>query len=242
VELVAGVADEEPVRAKTNPGEALTELAGTTAILTSKDYETLALNTPGLRVARVKVLANFNPKLCTITLPGEVTIIVEAQPAPRTAFPDAVPTPPSEGFLNTIRNSLESRRIVTTNLHVIGPQYIEVSVSCRVYLKKRIAESSERANIERAIHEFLDPVFGGPGANGWQFGRSIFPSEISQQLTRVNGVDFVTSVAVNGQMTGTPLTLPYNGLPTSGTHHLTIVAFENREQHSSSRVGEKSCG
>jgi hypothetical protein len=212
-----------------------------TAILTAKDYETLAQDTPGLRIARVKVLPNFNPKLCTITLPGEVTIIVEAQPAPRAAFPDALPTPPSEGFLNTIRNSLDSRRVVTTNLHVIGPNYVEVGVSCRVYLKKRVAESTARVTIERAIREFLDPVFGGPTGDGWPFGRSIFPSEISQQLTRVSGVDFVTNVGVNGQLAGVPFGLPYNGLPTSGAHHLMIVAFENRDQESTSRM-ESNCG
>ena len=202
------------------------------AVLTGTDYETLALNTPGLRVTRAKVIPNFSPKFPCLKLPGEVTLIVEPQPPPRAAFPSAPPTLASEGFLATIQNEVERRRIVTTNIHVIGPRYIEVNVSGRVFLKKRVSEAEALESIKRALAEFLDPVFGGPErGKGWPFGRSIFPSEISQQLTKVAGVDYVTQIAINNLAPGEALKMPYDGLPTPGRHTMTTVAFENRGQN-----------
>ena len=213
------------------------------AVLTKTDYETLALTTPGLRVARAKLVANFNPKFRSLKLPGEVTLIVEAQPPPRAAFPNATPMTPSKGFLATIKNFIESRRVVTTNVNVIGPEYVEVRVSGQVFLKKRVSESETRESIDRALAQFFDPVFGGPVAGqGWPFGRSIFPSEISQQLVKVEGVDYVTKIAINGLEPGKSLRMPYNGLPTPGKHSITTVTFEARRQNPDSAQQRKNCG
>lgn len=213
------------------------------AVLTKTDYENLVLNTPGLRVARAKLVANFNPKFRSLKLPGEVTLIVEAQPPPRAAFPNATPTAPSNGFLVTIKNYVESRRVVTTNVNVIGPEYVEVRVSGQVFLKKRVSESETRESINRALAQFFDPVSGGPVAGqGWPFGRSIVPSEISQQLVKVDGVDYVTKIAINGLEPGQPLRMPYNGLPTPGTHSITTVPFEARRQNVGSAQSRENCG
>jgi len=211
------------------------------AVLTGSDFEALALNTPGLRVARAKVIPNFNPKFPCLQLPGEVTLIVEPQPPPRAAFPDATPVGPSDGFLRTIQNLIENRRIVTTNIHVIGPTYVEVNVSGRVFLKKRASESDVSQSLNRALSQFLDPVFGGPDGKGWPFGRSIFPSEISQQLVKVDGVDYVTKIAVNGLEPGKALAMPYNGLPTTGKHSIVTVTFEARGSDANSAQQDNGC-
>ena len=187
-----------------------------------------------MRVARVKVVANTNPELLCLSLPGEVTIIILPYPAPRSAFPNAAAPEPSDGFLTTIRNHLETRRLVTTNIHVIGPLYKEVKVTCNVFLKKRVSQNEASKNINQALADFFDPVLGGPQKGmGWPFGRSAFPSEVSQQIARLPGVDYVTNVAINDLEPGARLKLPYNGLPLSGKHAVTIVAFEDR-----GRLGE----
>jgi hypothetical protein len=202
-----------------------------TAVLTAKDYETLVKSTPGLRVARVKVLPNFNPNLPCLKLPGVVTILVEPHPAPRKAFPNAVSSEASAGFLSTVRNYLENRRMVTTDVHVIGPAYVAVNVSCRVFLKKRVAEGESLRKIKEALSNFFDPVFGGPEkGQGWPFGRSVFPSEVSQQISRLPGVDYVTTVKVNDLNAGVALKLRYNELPKPGEHAITMVPFEDRER------------
>lgn len=213
------------------------------AVLTGKDYELLALNTAGLRVARAKVIPNLNPAFPCLKLPGEVTLLIEPQPPPKKAFPNAAPTLPSDGFLATIQNTVESRRVLTTNIHVIGPRYVAVSVSGRVFLKKRVLETEARESIRRALEEFLDPVFGGPErGQGWPFGRSIFPSEISQQLAKVAGVDYVTRIAINDLQPGEALKLPFDGLPISGRHTITTVTFESRGQAADADLEGNGCG
>jgi hypothetical protein len=216
-----------------------------TAILTARDYENLALNTPGLRVARVKVRPNFNPKLPKLRLPGEVTLIVLPQPPPRKAFPDAPPPEPGEGFLKTMRRHLDGRRLLTTNIHVIGPQYVPVKIGGSVFLKKRASETAAREKIKRALSEFFDPVFGGPDkGEGWPFGRAVFPSEISQQLARLPEVDYVIGVALNDLSAGESLLLPYNGLPSfvPGGDALKLVTFETRGLDASSCESGDACG
>jgi predicted phage baseplate assembly protein len=199
--------------------------------LTAKDYEQLALNTPGLRVARATVLPNFNPKLPTLKLPGEITILVLPAPPPKDAFPNASPPEPSEGFLKTIQHHVETRRLVTTNVHVRGPKYVDVLVHCNVFLKKRASETQVRADINRAFKEFFDPVAGGPEkGKGWAFGRSVFPSEVSQLLARVPGVDYVTGVSLNEKKVGEALKLLYDALPKASATppDLKFSVFESR--------------
>ena len=212
--------------------------------LTAKDYEQLALNTPGLRVARASVLPNFSPKLPTLKLPGEITILVLPSPPPKKAFPNSRPPEASEGFLKTVQNHLERRRLVTTNLHVKGPRYVEVKVRCNVFLKKRASEKQAREEINRALREFLDPVSGGPEkGKGWPFGRSVFPSEVSQLLAKIPSVDYVTGVLLNDAKVGEPVKLPYDGLPKapSTPHDVTFSTFESRGRQSSSCKGGDDC-
>jgi len=199
--------------------------------LTAKDYEDAARNTPGLRVARAKVVANLNPKLPQLKLSGEVTIVVVPQPAPPTALTNPPPPEPSTGFLSTVRNHLETLRLVTTNVHVIGPHYVPVSVNCRVFLKKGASEKDAAESIRKALDQFLDPIKGGPNRDGgWPFGRSVFPSVIHQQLAKLAGVDYVARVALNKNQPGEPFVLPYDGLPTPGAHQVDLVTFERRRQ------------
>ena len=216
------------------------------ASLTARDYETLALNTPGLRIARAKVLPNFNPTLPrSFRLPGEITVLVLPSPPPKEAFPDSPPPEPSEGFLKTVQSHLESRRLVTTSIHVRGPQYVEVSVSARVFLKKRVSETQALENIKRALKEFFDPVFGSPDkGQGWPFGRSIFTSEVNQLLARVPEVDYVTGVALNNLNVGEALKLRYDQLPKAraGNYEgIKLVRFESRGNEQATCKGGERC-
>ena len=215
------------------------------ASLTARDYETLALDTPGLRVARVKVLANFNPNLPRkFKLPGEITVLVLPSPPPKEAFPDAPPPEPSDGFLKTVQLHLESRRLITTSIHVRGPQYVDVRVRAQVFLKKRASEAQARENIARVLSEFFDPVSGGPDkGQGWSFGRSVFTSEVNQLLAKVSEVDYVTGVTLNSLGAGESLPLRYDELPrfVSRNDDITLIRFESRGNEPKSCKGGDRC-
>lgn len=88
--------------------------------------------------------------------------------------------------------------MVTTDLHVIAPEYVSVAVACKVFLKKGGDEAATSERIRAALRAFLNPLPpGGPQKNGWPFGRAVFPSEIYQLLDKVDGVDYVVEVKLS---------------------------------------------
>ncbi len=90
------------------------------------DFEALALETPGVPVARARALAGYFPTLPCVTAAGCVTVVVVPRcPSPR-------PEPTAE-FLEAVRRWLEPRVALTTELHVIGPCFQSVAVHARLH-------------------------------------------------------------------------------------------------------------
>lgn len=159
--------------------------------VTSQDYEELALSTPGLRVARAKALVNFSPDYPCTAVPGVVTVVA----VPYVRGEQTRPVP-SEGFLQTVLRHLDKHRLVTTDIRVIGPEYVEISVSCKVRIKKRSSLSEVKNRIDGKLRDFLRPLKSRPDQKDWPFGRSVFPSEIYEQIDGVEGVDYVTGLSL----------------------------------------------
>lgn len=189
--------------------------------ITSEDYEYLALSTPGLRVAKAKAIPNYNPDYpCISNFPGTVTVV--AVPCVR----EGPVTPvPGEGFLQTIKNHLDRHRLVTTDIHVIGPEYVKVSVMCQIHIKEKSSPSEVKKRIENAIESFLDPLRGGVDKKGWLFGRPVYLSEIYQIIDKAEGVDYVTGVRIEAEgypQKGDAVKIPPIALVFSGKHKVEI--------------------
>jgi hypothetical protein len=200
-------------------------------VITAEDYESDTLRTPGLRVARAKAMPNHNPALPKISYPGDVTVVVVPAAAPGAIRPGLEPPSPSQGFRDTVSNFLNARRIVATNVHVVGPKWVPVGVSAQVFLRKDAPTEQTRKKLERTLNEFLNPYTGGPQhGKGWPFGRAVFPSEIYQLLAGDPEVEYAGDVALNRNDADQPLRLPATGLPYPGTHNLEIIPFELRAQ------------
>lgn len=199
--------------------------------LTAADYESMALQVPGLRVARAKALPNHHPAWPCVPHPGEVTIVVVPTPAPGSVRPGVAPPSPSPGFRETVRNFLNARRTVTTRVHVTGPRWVEVIVRGRVFLRRGAALDEARRRVEERLNQFLDALEGGPSpGGGWPFGRAVFPSGIHECLAALPQVEFTTEIGLNGNEPEQSLVLPPQGLPFPGTHALVLVPYENRTQ------------
>jgi uncharacterized phage protein gp47/JayE len=155
--------------------------------VTAADFETLARQTPGLRVARAKALPGCNPQCPEVDNAGDVTVVV--LPATRPGNPPAVE--PSPGFLATVTRQLQSARLVANRVHVIGPSFVDLDITVTVTLKKTAAPANVRRDVDQSLRGFLAP-------NQWPFGRSIFPSEIHQRLMSVAGVAYISEVKING--------------------------------------------
>jgi hypothetical protein len=189
--------------------------------INSDDYELVALSTPGLMVARAYAIPNYNPNFPCIPYPGAVTVVVVPYAREGTVTPI-----PGEGFLQTVLRHLDTHRLITTDLYVIGPEYVRVSVRCRVHIMKKSSPTEVGKRIQKAIEDFLDPLKGGPDGKGWPFGRSVFPSEIYQMVDGVEGVDYVTGVSLSAEgryREGDIIRIPPTALVFSGEHRLEFV-------------------
>lgn len=197
-----------------------------TRAVTSEDFEFLALATPGLRVARAKaipfvaqsgekkdpprVIAAPEIEMATATLrpsvpkfrteaivPPHVTVVVVPY-SPAQIFK---PTP-SKGFLKTVCLHLDRHRLITTKVEVIAPNYVGVGVNTTLRLRRGFSEIASQEQIDRALQKFFHPLVGGTEGKGWEFGRTVYRSEIYQVLEAIPSVDCIQRVDLNFQGAG----------------------------------------
>lgn len=167
---------------------AIETLAGPDRAVTLADFETLALATPGVSVARAFAIADHHPRFACVTASGCVTVVV----VPR--CPDRRPTP-SAAMLAEVARYLERRRTLTTELHVVAPCYRTVAVHARLHSTGPVADRPplvERAG--RALDEFLHPLRGGPDGRGWPVGRDVYRAEVMALLGGLPGVSHVVDL------------------------------------------------
>jgi len=146
------------------------------------------------RVARVKCL----PRLDFERNPdrekaGHVTV---------TILPKANPEPDLPGLITAVKNYLTPRLLLTTRLHVIGPQFLTVGITTTVVPLPDAEEAPLKQAVVDAVKKFLNPLSGGDDADGWPFGRNVFISEIFSLIDQLPGVDYVTAVTLTSPTPG----------------------------------------
>ncbi|HEV2915043.1 MAG TPA: putative baseplate assembly protein [Pyrinomonadaceae bacterium] len=218
-----GGAEAEPLgEAKSRARRSLKEV---TRGITTSDFETLTMKTPGIRVARVKVLTQYHPKFPAIQMPGAVTVVVVPETLPGASSSSRLPVP-SRGFKESIYNHLKSRSIVSTNLSVIGPEFIKVTVAAVIRVDPRMGAEKVRGDARAALEKFLNPLTGGPDAEGWPFGRPVYKSEIYQLIEEIEGVVCVDQISLIGESCDSAqrdrITLRKIGLVYSGEHEIAV--------------------
>jgi hypothetical protein len=183
------------------------------------DIERIALSVPGTRVARSRAWASLHPSYPCLQAPGVVTVVV----VPET--PPEMPQP-SQGLLLAVWRYLNSRRLVTTDIQVVGPEYVEVKVAARVKLRTGASAAKAPQRIRAVLEAFLNPLTGGPDSLGWPFGRAVFRSEILQIIDSVPGVDHVTAMTLEtagGAAQCGDIPLCPMALVRSGVHEIEVV-------------------
>jgi predicted phage baseplate assembly protein len=162
--------------------------------VTAEDYEQLAREAAP-QVARVR---------CVPGDPGsaEVRVLVVpdvADPATM-AFADLTPSP---AVVERIRAFLDERRCLGARVSVEPPFYQGVTVVAQLKAKPRASLDGLRDVATQALGSYLDPLRGGPGGDGWPFGRAVHTGEIYAVLQRLPGVDLVEDVRLFGADPGT---------------------------------------
>lgn len=151
------------------------ELRRLTRAVTNEDFEQLACTTPGLRVARAKALWSGDNTVTVVVVP------YSDKPNPR----------PSAGFLHTVSSFLNQRRLLTTRVVVIAPQYVKVQANVLVTINSGHNGETVASAVSAELSRYLHPLEGGPNGKGWPFGRTVYLSELYALIDKVTGVDSV---------------------------------------------------
>ncbi|MBI3273450.1 MAG: putative baseplate assembly protein [Planctomycetes bacterium] len=194
--------------------------AGDRAV-TAADFEELARGTPGVRILRARALPLRHPRHPGVEFPGAVTVV--AVPDARGSSPK-----PSRATLEAVQRHLEEHRLITTEVHVVGPGYHVAQVRAQVEARADADPGRIQADLEAALATWFHPLRGGPEGKGWPFGGAVHPAEAYRVLLGHPGVRRVLEahVLVDGERCALDgqVAIPAADLVTSGDHEVTVVA------------------
>lgn len=183
--------------------------------VTSHDYEYIAKYTPGLRIRRAKAIEDKNKAL--------VTVIVVPEVIKNSTYRPEL----SESSRIAVYNHLCKHRLITTQIKVESPQYIQISVTATVRIKPGYEMNTMAQKIEELLKTFLNPLTGGLNGEGWPFGRPVFKSEVYECIYNMDGVDCIQQISMgNGEYDGNKIDIPANGLVYSENHYITILGSD----------------
>ncbi|HEY3284053.1 MAG TPA: putative baseplate assembly protein [Armatimonadota bacterium] len=157
--------------------------------VTAEDFEFMATQVAGIK--RARALPLFHPDFPDVKVPGVVTVIIVPDADAQTPNPT-----PSEGTIRTVCAYLDQRRLLTTELYVVKPDYQQVEVRGEVVAADDADLAEVSQGIEGALLNYFHPLRGGEDGQGWPFGGTIFYSRVYQQVFSVPGVQSITSLVV----------------------------------------------
>ena len=184
--------------------------------LTPSDYETMVREASSA-IAVVKAMPTRNA--AGRPMPGWITVII----IPESQDPRPYPT---RGLRDEVLAYLAARapcglaragRIVVT-----GPAYFPVDVSASIVPANASDAAGVEARATAAVTAFLHPLHGGPSGDGWEYGRSVYLSDVAAVLEAVDGLDFAETIRllVNGEVRDGVAKVPPDRIVTAGNVQL----------------------
>jgi hypothetical protein len=168
--------------------------------VTVEDFEDLALlASPAVARARCVPLLNLKRDPLIVNPPqlGEVSVII----VPNTV--DRLPNPSLE-LIERVKTYLEAHCTPTLNLSVVGPLYIEVSVTVEIVPVSLSVSGSVERQAQETLSRFLHPLTGGFDGKGWFFGRRPHRSDLYALLESIQNVDHIHSLRITPDDSETP--------------------------------------
>ena len=165
-----------------------------TRAVTASDYETLAVGTPGVAVARARALPGHHPEFPCLMVPGAVSVFIVPEVPREDGWlhsDRAVSAPlPDPGMLAEVRARLDARRLLTAEVFVLAPVYRPVEVSVTL-AGAPLDKAAVGDRLRDGLALYLDALSGGPDGTGWPFGDALRPSEFAHVLEGLAGEDAV---------------------------------------------------
>lgn len=172
-------------------------------LVSALDFTEITGRTPGVDLGRVEIRPLFVPPATdtdtgTEGVAGVVTVMV-------IPFSPNYDNPkPDQFFLETVCDHLQPRRLITTELYVRGPQYVDVWVSVAVKVLNGYATGPVHEAIRQELFRFLSPLYGGYKDTGWQLVTPVTQRSLEAVVARVDGVQEVTQLILGATTNNQP--------------------------------------
>lgn len=162
-------------------------------LVSAQDWQDLLWRTPGVELGRVDIKPLLHPDQPQTETAGVVTVIVLPRNDPlRPNAPE-----PDRLFLETVCQHIEPRRLLTTEVYVRGPRYVDIWVSVGFDPMPGADLSRVKPAVERAVQSFLSPFEGGFDQTGWPLGKAVEQAELLAAVARVMNVAQVNNLLLS---------------------------------------------
>ena len=149
--------------------------------VTPDDFRYLATQAPGANVKRAYALALYHPNFPNGPIPGVVTVIVVPN------SPDAAPTP-NQTTLKAVCAYLDSHRLLTSEVYVVGPVYRKIQVQVQLVVDPSFDLATVKNTVQANLTTLFDPLKGGTDGTGWPFGGTVYYSNVYRVIIETPGV------------------------------------------------------
>jgi predicted phage baseplate assembly protein len=134
--------------------------------VTALDFETWATKIDG--VAKAHALGGRHPDFPAVEVPGAITVFIVARS-------DQSPPAPSAELIRSVCNALDAVRLITTEVYVAAPTFIEVRIEARLLARPEAAFDQVANDAQHRLDAFLDPL-------ARDFGEDISPAALYSAL------------------------------------------------------------
>ena len=184
--------------------------------VTPEDFRSLAEEDGG--IAHAVALPLFHPDHLGVDVPGALTVVI----VPKN---DDKPPNPSGDLIAALCDKLDQKRLLTTEVFVKGPRYLEIRVEARVAANPYASFDAVSLGVLKALDEALDPGRG-------KFGEDLSPTSLYGAILKVADVTGV--LALNIYVEGRrhlgldSIAVPPDGLVFGHNHIVTVEAQKDK--------------
>ncbi|NES83134.1 MAG: baseplate protein J, partial [Moorea sp. SIO2B7] len=145
-----------------------------------------------LKIARVKCLTQRNLEQLDIDTFAQGHISLVVVPENNNQIKN------EENKYEKLFNFLDQRRLLTTRIHIVEPLYVSVAIEAKLVIHDGAQAEAVKNKAQTEVTMFFDTLKSGKywQGKGWQFGRSIYLSELYKILDSLEGVDYVENLQI----------------------------------------------
>ena len=168
-------------------------------------------------------LTPTDPTAINTEAPGHISLVV---------VPDTSEKQPqlTEPLKQALWQYLDERRLLTTRIHIVEPDYLPLKIGAELYLEDGANSQNVRTTAEKEVKDFFHPLNSERywDGKGWPFGRNVYRSELYQLLAQIPGVDYVEKVKLNGDENRTDIPLADSQLVGVEVEEKSFTIMERR--------------